>query len=190
MSETTQRLEMLQALLDDHRLSRDVLEAMDRTAARERGGRPLQTEFWHQVLGYFDGYFDLVHHQMEDGLLVPQLARAGLAGAGSPVRQMIQEHERMRPFRMHLRQSLEQGSATELHATSQVFVGLLRQHLALEEQQIFPLVRSVLPAPARTELAAMLDRHATEHAPARRSAEILVASIGHRAGLHDHGIAV
>lgn len=190
MAESTQHVEMLQSLLDDHRLSRDVLDSMERAAAAERGGRSLSLEFWQQAIGYFDGYFDLVHHRVEDGLLLPRLAREGLAGSGSAVRQMIQEHDRMRPFRQHLRHALELRSATDLHATSQVFVSLLRQHLTLEEHQVFPLVRTVLGADVRSELATALERHSTDHAAARRSVVSLVESITHRAGAREHDSAV
>lgn len=190
MAETTQHAELLQPLLGDHSLSREVLDAMERAVAAERGGRPMRVEFWQQAIGYFDGYFDLVHHRVEDGLLLPRLLREGLAGSGSAVRQMLQEHDRMRPFRQHLRHALELRSATDLHATSQVFVSLLRQHLVLEEHQVFPLVRTVLPVEVRTELAVALERHAVDHATARRSAVALVESLSQRAGVREHDSAV
>lgn len=174
---TSSQEDLLRSLVSDHRLSRSVLTAMEQAAVVERSGRPLQVGFWLLVLEYFEGYYDLVHHRVEDELLLPRLAREGFAVPGSAVRQMMQEHERMAPFRQHLRHALEQRVATELHATTQAFVALQRQHLALEEQHVFPLVRALLSPSAQSELASALDEHATAHAKDCENAEGLVLSI-------------
>lgn len=174
---TSSQPDLLRSLVSDHRLSRCVLTAMEQAAVVERSGRPLQVGFWLLVLEYFEGYYDLVHHRVEDELLLPRLAREGFAVPGSAVRQMMQEHERMAPFRQHLRHALEQRVATELHATAQAFVALQRQHLALEEQHVFPLVRALLSPSAQSELASALDEHATAHAKDCENAEGLVVSI-------------
>ena len=169
--------DLLHMLVQDHLLSRSVLDAMEQRCVQERAGRPLQVAFWLQVLDSFDGYFDRVHHCVEDELLLPRLALEGFAANGSDVRQMMQEHERMTSFRQHLRHALGQRARGGLHAIVQAFVALHRQHLAHEEQHVFALVRTMLSKAVQYELAQDLELRAAANASERAAAELLVASL-------------
>ncbi len=173
--------DLLHELLQDHAMVRAALAAMEGAARQERAGEPIQRAFWLAVLDFFAGYYDRVHHPKEDGLLLPILASSGFDVPGSAVRIMMQEHDRMQPYREHLANAIELGSATDLRATVQAFVALHRQHMQLEEQHVFPMVRSVLPASVQQELTAALLAFDAAHADERRRAQALVDAITRQA---------
>ncbi|MGE3171756.1 MAG: hemerythrin domain-containing protein [Planctomycetota bacterium] len=171
------RHDPLRPLLDDHTLARTVLGAMEAAALRERVGHPVDVSTWHRVLAFFDDYFDGVHHPKEDELLLPLLHRAGFAAPGSAAARMQQEHERMAPFREHLRHAVDARAPSELRATVQAFVSLHRRHMALEEQHVFPMVRAVFATVTQHELQAAFE--ALDHVmrPCREHAHRLVTAI-------------
>jgi len=139
-----QQRDVLQPLLDDHQVVRDVLASMERRVVDERLGRAAANGFWQLVVEFFEGYASSVHHSFEDGRLLAELARGGFAAPGSSARIARQEHERMDPFLQHLRHAVRNGEPFELRATVQAFVALHRQHMDREESSVFPLLRAAI----------------------------------------------
>ena len=169
--------DVLQPLLDDHRLAREVLSAMERRVVEERLDRPVTAGFWENVVAYFAGYFETVHHRFEDERVLPLLAQCGFATSGSAARIMKQEHERMDPFLQHLRHAVAQGEPFDLRATVQSFVALHRQHLDREEHNVFPLLRAAIARCQDTRLVeALEDLEADAHGE-RERAEALADEI-------------
>lgn len=177
-SETLQEhRDVLQPLLDDHRLMREVLSAMERRVVEERFERQLPGGFWENVLAYFGGYFETVHHRFEDELVLPLLAQFGFATSGSATRIMKQEHERMSPFLQHLRHAVAQGAPYDLRATVQSFVALHRQHLDREENNVFPLLRAAIARSQDSSLVEALDDIESDAHGERERAEALADEI-------------
>ena len=182
-SETLQEhRDVLQPLLDDHRLAREVLSAMERRVIDERLDRPVAPGFWENVIAYFAGYFETVHHRFEDKHVFPVLEQCGFAASGSAARMMKQEHERMDPFLQHLRQAVAQGQPFELRATVQSFVALHRQHLDREEHNVFPLLRAAIARCQDRRLIENLEGLDTDAHGERERAEALADEI--RRGAH------
>lgn len=139
-----QQRDVLQPLLDDHRVVRDVLASIERRVVDERLDRAVANGFWQCVVEFFEGYSSSIHHSFEDSRLFAELARGGFAAPGSSVRIARQEHERMDPFLQHLRHAVRSGEPFELRATAQTFVALHRQHMDREESSLFPLLRAAI----------------------------------------------
>ena len=187
-SETLQaHRDVLQPLLDDHRLARDALSAMERRVVEERLERPVRPGFWQDALAFFDGYFEQVHHRFEDEHVLPALADAGFAPQGSAARIMMQEHERMGPFLQHLRLAIGRGDPYELRATVQSFVALHRQHLDREEHNVFPLLRAAIAREEHCELALRIEALEADATNQRHEAERLLEALrrGARSSNHD-----
>ena len=144
--------DLLQPLLDDHRVVRDVLASMERRVIDERLGRSPANGFWDLVLSFFEDHAGSVHHSFEDERLLTELAQGGFAAPGSAARIARQEHERMGPFLQHLRHAVLHAEAFELRATAQAFVALHRQHMDREESSVFPLLRAALARSGGEEL--------------------------------------
>ena len=177
-SETLQaHRDVLQPLLDDHRLARDALSAMERRVVEERLERPVRPGFWQDALAFFEGYFEQVHHRFEDDHVLPALEDVGFAPQGSATRIMKQEHERMGPFLQHLRVAIGRGDPYELRATVQSFVALHRQHLDREEHNVFPLLRATIARDEHCELAMRIEELEADTSGERHEAERLLEAM-------------
>lgn len=147
-----QQRDVLQPLLDDHQVVRDVLASMERRVVDERMGKATANGFWDLVVDFFEGHASSIHHSFEDGRLLAELARGGFAAPGSSARIARQEHERMDPFLQHLRHAVRNAEAFELRAIAQAFVALHRQHMDREENSVFPLLRAAIARDGSDEL--------------------------------------
>lgn len=139
-----QQRDVLQQLLDDHVVVRDVLASMEQRVIEERRGRIPEDGFWELVVEFFENHATSFHHSFEDGRLFAELSRGGFAAQGSSARIARQEHERMDPFLEHLRHAVRTRNPFELRATVQSFVALHRQHMEREETSVFPLLRAAI----------------------------------------------
>lgn len=169
--------DVLQPLLDDHALVREVLSSMERRVVEERVGRAKANGFWQSAVKFFEGYIESCHHRFEDEHLFQSLTILGFAAQGSATRMARQEHERMDPFLQHLRHAVEHGEPCDLGATVQAFVALHRQHMEREEQSVFPLLRAALARETTDETKAAIEKLEADTHGERMSAERLVDEI-------------
>jgi hemerythrin-like domain-containing protein len=123
-----------------------------RQAASEKKGAPEKAaraflEFWQKDTS--------IHFRQEEEVLLPVLARYGGELDQESVVLMLTQHARIRGLIMDLSDEMtRKGVRPE---TLQSIGEALKEHIRLEEREVFPLVEDILPQEGLKELAARLE---------------------------------
>ncbi len=157
---------LLESLLREHEVIEAVLVALRAFTTQPARATPDPRHMLGHFVIFFRDYLDQWHHAKEEQLLFPAMIGAGLP-AGL-VKSQQEEHERGRELlaglaslcegtgRLTLR---ELGSLREL---SDGYSRIVAQHIAREDQVLFPMVERLLSADQRSALdarAAAVDAH-------------------------------
>ena len=155
-------------LMNEHRVIEQVLACLERMAedAFEKGAIDVGSA--RDALSFLRTFADGCHHGKEEQRLFPAMERCGLPPQAGPTAVMRHEHEL---GRAHVRKmadavaAFEKGDGRAVDAfafEARGFVELLREHIAKEEQVLFPMADRMLPAAVHDELLAGF-AHAEKH---------------------------
>jgi hemerythrin-like domain-containing protein len=117
-----------------------------------------------RLMTFFREYAELIHHEKEETILLPALVRAGLRWDNGVIADIRKDHELERSMLQSLRHASLQSSAWSIVDRRRVidvcrrFIDFMRQHVALENETLRPLVSDKLDEARRAELDAHLDR--------------------------------
>ena len=117
-----------------------------------------------RLMTFFREYADLIHHEKEEGILLPALVRAGVRWESGVIADIRKEHELERTMLQSLRHASLQSSVWSIVDRQRVvdvcrrFIDYMRQHVALETETLWPLIGDKLDETNRAELDADLDR--------------------------------
>lgn len=112
-----------------------------------------------EVLDFLRTFADRFHHAKEEDLLFPRLQARGWPGEQGPAAALVIDHHEERAHLRGLAQQLgaaARGDAEGLAAFSsraRSYVALLRDHLAREDRDVFPLAERLLDPREKEELA-------------------------------------
>jgi hemerythrin-like domain-containing protein len=145
-------------LMSEHRVIETVLACLEKIADEAGSSRAIDVGDARDVVAFLQTFADRCHHMKEEDRLFPAMERCGIPRDAGPTAVMRHEHELGRG---HVRRmeaavdAFERGDAaaagrfaTESHA----FVGLLREHIAKEDQILFPMADRMLSAAVQDEL--------------------------------------
>lgn len=139
---------IMQTLHEDHINVTRLLDLMESIFSDVRAGSPAAVGTLHGAMQYMTAYPDLYHHPTEDVVFQRLIARAPETRAR--VAQLFDEHEVIGSAGINLRQKLtmivEQSAEPppELVIFGQNYVSRLREHMNIEEGEIFPLAKVIL----------------------------------------------
>ncbi len=144
-----------QMLEDEHVLIETVIAALATMVRRSRETGNLEIEDAREAVGFFRDFADGAHHEKEEQYLFPAMEKAGLPASAGPTSVMREEHERGRTHIRAMSAALDASppdlAAFQQHASS--FGMLLRDHIAKENQVLFPMAAQLLDPAAQGELA-------------------------------------
>jgi len=151
-------------LMSEHRVIERVLTCLATLAERARDSDAFDAEGAARMLDFFVEFADRIHHMKEEDRLFPALESCGLPREAGPTSVMRNEHEigraRVRAMLTDLDEAAAgPGSARERfvgHALD--FVTLLREHIAKEDQVLFPMADSMLPPTTQVDLLSEFER--------------------------------
>ncbi|GBC72144.1 Iron-sulfur cluster repair protein YtfE [Candidatus Calditenuaceae archaeon HR02] len=131
------------SLIADHET---ILTALDRLELRlsemkRRGAVDVET--FNKFLIFARSFIDKCHHGKEERCLFPCLERRGIPREGGPIGVMLYEHELGRKLVWELDEllrSYSEGKATPetIFSKCEEYIQLLRQHIAKENNVLFP----------------------------------------------------
>jgi len=152
-------------LSQEHRVIERVLDALQSAAHTvEAGGEKITPEFFIDAADFIRGFADGCHHHKEEGVLFKMMASNGMPEQGGPLAAMLHEHELGRQYTRAMRAGAEQWqagneSARELVAENALgYVALLRQHIAKEDNILFPMAERVIPPAEHSVVLAGFER--------------------------------
>lgn len=138
-------------LMDEHRVIERVLAALELGARRLETGAPVRPGFFAEAAEFIRGFADGCHHRKEEGVLFKVMAEHGVPTQGGPIGVMLMEHEQARGLTRAMRDAahhLESGDDAARSAVARNaldYVALLRQHIAKEDNVLFPLAEQAIP---------------------------------------------
>lgn len=148
----------IETLREEHRLIRHMVGALERYLQRLNSE---QQEMRHDLVllvTFFREFADLVHHEKEEGVLIPELVRSGMSWDQGTIEEIRQEHNHERYLMQALRHASLQSkpwSADDRRHLCDVagsFIEFMRQHIQKEEASLLPIAEAELSAEARVRL--------------------------------------
>jgi hemerythrin-like domain-containing protein len=159
-----------EVLRAEHEVILNVLQCLEIVAENAARTRVLDVRSAEEILDFLRVFADRCHHGKEEGALFPALGRKGMPTHVGPVAVMLSEHEQGRAEIAGIAGAIaevETGSVDALDAFvahARAYVRLLRDHIAKENQVLFPMAESMLRETERAELAAAFSAHEVEDA--------------------------
>jgi hemerythrin-like domain-containing protein len=140
-------------LKGEHRVIEQVLCCLEKMAHQCGAGRPLDYQAAREALDFFKYFADDCHHAKEEDFLFPLLEAKGFSQDHGPTGVMLREHEQGRRYLCGMAGALEEAAQGDPAAPGQFaglalgYVALLRDHIAKEDERLFPMAdRSLTPA--------------------------------------------
>lgn len=127
-------------LRDEHRVILVALATLERGAERLAAGKVLPGGWWDQMLEWLRAFADRNHHAKEEKSLFPAMVKAGVPAEDSPISVMLEEHVQGRAL---VRAMTSEDSRQRVSSAGQ-YVQLLRDHIAKEDEIVWPLAEAVL----------------------------------------------
>ncbi len=150
-----------QDLRDEHEGVLRGLSILESVTQRQRAGEAVERGDLVAIVDFLKLFADKCHHGKEEGIFFPAMEKYGVPNAGGPIGQMLHEHVQGRAYIAGMAAAV--GSAPvdaasfAVNATS--YVALMRDHIAKENDVLFPLGDRVIPADVQEELREAFERH-------------------------------
>jgi hemerythrin-like domain-containing protein len=154
----------LLSLTEEHQSISGLLGALQTYATRLRSGATVDPADLARFSEVLREVVDYRHHEKEEGILMPLLARNGFEWSAGLLAELRQEHGHLRHLIDILSQAAARDSAGSREQRRQVvevalaFVEYKRRHIQKEEELLAPAIRQRLGTRALEQLAAELAR--------------------------------
>lgn len=139
----------------EHELIETVLGALSSMVRRSRVSGSFKLPDARAAVAFFRDFADGAHHEKEELHLFPAMEQAGLPPHAGPTSVMREEHEigrgHMRAMGAALDATPPDVAAFQEQASA--FVVLLRDHIAKENQVLFPMAEQLLSPAATSDVA-------------------------------------
>jgi hemerythrin-like domain-containing protein len=149
--------------IDDLRHEHDAilsaLGILDAMVGKLGGAKPPTGEDLQGFLGFLKEFADTCHHGKEEGILFPALVKAGIPEQGGPIGQMLAEHAEGRKLIKAMVAAASPVDAQAFADGAGGYAGLLRSHIAKENDVLFPAADRVLSTPELDRIFERFERH-------------------------------
>ena len=152
--------DITRTLVREHRLILRMLAVLERNALATSAGTFSDYRFYLDGVDFIRNYADRFHHAKEEDVLFEALVKNGMPRENSPVAAMLMEHEQGRAYvkamelAALLAQSGEPGQDGTIAANALAYVELLKEHIAKEDDILYPLAERLIPDAARDAVIA------------------------------------
>ena len=154
------KTDITQKLVEEHRLVLRMITLLERNAPRTATGNYTNWQFYLDGVDFIRNYADRFHHAKEEDVLFAALVNNGMPRDNSPVAAMLMEHEQGREFVRGMEAALQgtlNGLADQHAAIAEnalAYATLLREHIAKEDEILYPLAERVIPEAMRGDIVA------------------------------------
>ena len=143
-------LRATQILKAEHDVILNVLDCLEKHADHAESSGKLDAGTSRDLLHLLGTFADKCHHGKEEGALFPLLVRRGLPENVGPLAVMLSEHRTGRTEIAGMREAVvawdagHAGAARQFAAHAYAYVELLRDHIAKENNVLFPMADGML----------------------------------------------
>jgi hemerythrin-like domain-containing protein len=149
-----------QILVDEHSVILRVLSALEKMAQQTEQVGLVDPETGGQFVDFIATFADRCHHGKEEDQLFPALFAKGMPKEAGPIAVMLGEHDEGRVLVRRMRAAVggEGDPAADYAAAARSFVGLLRDHIAKENEVLFPMAEAMLTPDEKRDVLAAFER--------------------------------
>jgi len=137
-------------LKEDHQLVERALAALATAIVQLEQGAAVRPGFFLGIVEFLEGFVHSLHYRREEGVLFAAMERAGAPRTAGPLAVAIREHEEGRAATRAMRSAAErwqggdEAARQELAEEARRYVSVVRQHIAREDQLIFPMAKDMI----------------------------------------------
>jgi hemerythrin-like domain-containing protein len=142
-------MRFLDVLMDEHRGFSQMLDVLDAIAGRLDRGAEVPMPMLVDVLDFFENFTDR-HHDQEEEMLFPLLAKHGIGPDQTVVSALMFQHEAGRVYGTKMRGELKRiqrgdpSAAAALASDARGYTELIREHIRIEDEYFYKLADRVL----------------------------------------------
>lgn len=143
-------MDPLEILSDEHRLIQRYLDLLAKAQELIAQGRPVSITFFKQGLQFAREFVDEYHHFKEEDVLFALVDQKGTGDIGDEIEILRNQHERGRALIKEIASTVagnglgESARASRLMQGLEAYTALVREHIHLEDDLIFPHARRSL----------------------------------------------
>ncbi|MFO7687149.1 MAG: hemerythrin domain-containing protein [Desulfobacterales bacterium] len=151
-------MKVTQELKNEHRGIEQMLRVLSAISEKVGRGAPLHAEHMDGIMEFLAVFVDKCHHGKEEEFLFPALEAAGVPREGGPIGVLLNEHEQGRQLVALLKgfvadyRSGDPQAGAGIQRVAKEYVELLKQHIAKEDNVLFPMADAKLDAARDTKL--------------------------------------
>jgi hemerythrin-like domain-containing protein len=155
-------------LRQEHDAILRMLDATEEIARRLRNHQRVEPQVLDHLLEFFRLFADRCHHGKEEDLLFPLLEKKGMPRGGGPIGVMLMEHDQGRGLVGQMaiagKEYATGDSAADLRwaVAAADYAGLLREHIAKENEVLFVMAERMLTPAEQQELAQAFEKSESE----------------------------
>lgn len=178
-------MKAVESLIREHKLIGRLADALEVYAQQTKHGPPPDALHLALFAAAFIDFAECIHHEKEENILLPMLARHGVRWHDGALASVRREHRQETYLIDVLRQAGERAASwhdedrRHISAAAQALVDFQRHHHALETAQVFPLLGSSLQPKDLADLQQALEtfdrRHEPQQAAVLERMEVLIA---------------
>lgn len=145
------KTDITQALVDEHRLILRVITLLEHNAPLTAKGAYSNWQFYLDGVDFIRNYADRFHHAKEEDVLFEAMVKNGMPRENSPIAAMLMEHEQGRVYVKAMESAAREALAGKpgyeqiIAENAQAYAQLLREHIAKEDDILYPLAERVIP---------------------------------------------
>ncbi|MEM2181389.1 MAG: hemerythrin domain-containing protein [Thermoproteota archaeon] len=156
-------LDLTSSLIKDHEVILKMLERLEAKLGYWKSSKSIEYESLTTFLEFAKTFIDKCHHGKEERCLFPCLERRGIPREHGPIGVMLQEHEQGRQIVKQIERALkdlgeEEAKHLEITELCESYVELLKQHIAKENEVLFPMGESVTSMEDKTSTNTCYER--------------------------------
>src|SRR6266702_6076825 len=152
--------DITQALVHEHQLIVRMLAVLEQKGTETGRGEYTNYRFYLEAVDFIRNYADRFHHAKEEDVLFEALVKNGMPREHSPIAAMLMEHDQGRAFVKAMEtaalEALDRQPGREqiIADNALAYAALLREHIAKEDEILYPLAERVLPDTMRDDIVA------------------------------------
>ncbi len=145
-------------LIAEHRTIKEMLEVMAIVCDRLESGESVDAEHLNSIVGFIRGFADKCHHAKEEDLFFPAIEKAGIPAYSAIIGVFLLEHKIGREYVKSMADATSSyergngGAAKDFTKFARLYVSLLKQHIAKENNILFKMADKHLSAARQMEL--------------------------------------
>lgn len=151
-------------LCEEHEIVKTLTRVLENICGRLKSGEKVEPQHVEDAIFVIKGFADRAHHMKEEDLLFPAMESAGLSKEEMLVEAITTEHDLGRGYVRGIGDALMHYSLGDTRAglvlceNTGKYVKLIAEHMAKEEDVVFPLADKHLSEVAKRELTQAFEK--------------------------------